>query len=147
MPDPTRTHDVGGLTAGELERTRRELQASLALARPDSPARVPILAHLSAIDAELARRAQAELDRRGDIMNLTPDQLDRIGQLSDQWSFLWDKRRSLWIAAEDCPDGEQIEEADLDVLLARLPVIAALRRQSGPRAEGARSPLPSYPKR
>ena len=56
-------------------------------------------------------------------MNLTPAQLARIGQLSDQWSFLWDKRRSLWIAAEDCPDGEQIEEADLDVLLARLPAI------------------------
>ena len=54
-------------------------------------------------------------------MNLTRGQLARIGQLSDQWSFLWDKRRSLWIAAEDCPDGEQIEEADLDVLLARLP--------------------------
>jgi hypothetical protein len=24
-----------------------------------------------------------------------------------------DKRRSLWIAAQDSPDGEQIEEADL----------------------------------
>lgn len=54
-------------------------------------------------------------------MNLTPGQLARIGQLSDQWSFLWDKRRPLWIAAEDCPDGEQVEEADLDILLARLP--------------------------
>jgi hypothetical protein len=32
---------------------------------------------------------------------------------------------ALWIAAEDCPDGEQVEDADLDVLLARLPVIAA----------------------
>ena len=53
-------------------------------------------------------------------MNLAPGQLHRIGQLSDQWSFLWDKRRSLWIAAEDCPDGEQVEDADLDVLLARL---------------------------
>ena len=53
-------------------------------------------------------------------MNLTPDQLARIGRLSDQWSFLWDKRRSLWIAAEDAPDGEQIEEADLDVLLTRM---------------------------
>jgi hypothetical protein len=31
------------------------------------------------------------------------------------------------VAAEDCPDGEQIEEADLDVLLARLPVIVAVR--------------------
>ncbi len=61
-------------------------------------------------------------------MNLTPGQLAGIGQLSDQWSFLWDKRRSLWIAAEDCPDGVHVEEADLDVLLARLPVIAALRR-------------------
>jgi hypothetical protein len=59
---------------------------------------------------------------RVDGVNLTADQLDRIGRLSDEWSFLWDKRRALWIAAEDCPDGEQIEEADLDVLLARLPV-------------------------
>jgi len=66
-------------------------------------------------------------------MSLTPGQLDRIGQLSDQWSFLWDKRRSLWIAAEDCPEGEQIEETDLDVLLARLPAIVAVRRTSGPR--------------
>ncbi len=61
-------------------------------------------------------------------MNLTPAQLDRIGQLSDQWSFLWDKRRSLWIAAEDCPDGEQIEEADLDLLLARLPAAGGVCR-------------------
>ncbi len=62
-------------------------------------------------------------DRRGDIVNLTPGQLSRIIQLSDQWSFLWDKRRSLWIAAEDCPDGEQIEDTDLDVLLARLSTV------------------------
>ena len=59
-------------------------------------------------------------------MNLTPAQLDRICQLRDEWSFLWDKRRSLWIAAEDCPDGEQVEEADLDVLLSRLPAIVAV---------------------
>jgi hypothetical protein len=52
-----RDHDVARLTAGELDRARRELAASLALARPDSPARVPILAHMNAIDAELARRA------------------------------------------------------------------------------------------
>jgi hypothetical protein len=65
-------------------------------------------------------------------MNLTPGQLHRIGQLSDQWSFLWDKRRSLWIAAEDCPDGEQIEEADLDALLVRLPAIGALVRPGRP---------------
>ena len=55
--DPQRRHDASGLTAGELDRTRRELAASLALARPDSPARAPILAHLAAIDAELAARS------------------------------------------------------------------------------------------
>ena len=61
-PPPMRDHDVSALTAGELERARRDLTASLALARPDSPARVPILAHLSAIDAELAVRDAAGPD-------------------------------------------------------------------------------------
>jgi len=41
---------------GELERTRRELAASLALARPGSPARGPKQAKIAAIDAELAAR-------------------------------------------------------------------------------------------
>jgi hypothetical protein len=54
--EPGRAPDVSGLTPGELERIRRELQASLALARPGSPTRTPILAHLGAIDTELARR-------------------------------------------------------------------------------------------
>ena len=54
---PSRPRDVSGLTASELERTRRELAANLALIRPDSPARVPILAHINAIDTELAGRA------------------------------------------------------------------------------------------
>jgi hypothetical protein len=57
VPDRSRSHDVSGLTTAELDRTRRELQASLALARPGSPATVPILAHLSAIDTELAGRS------------------------------------------------------------------------------------------
>ena len=57
-----RDHNVTRLTASELERARRELAASLALARPDSPARVPILAHLTAIDAELAGRAASPAD-------------------------------------------------------------------------------------
>jgi hypothetical protein len=52
-----RDHDVSGLTAAELERARRELAASLALARPDSLVRVPILAQLTVIDTELAGRA------------------------------------------------------------------------------------------
>ncbi len=57
VPDPSRSHDVSGLTDAELERTRRDLQASVALARPGSAASVPILAHLSAISTELAGRS------------------------------------------------------------------------------------------
>ena len=57
MPDPARPPDVSTLTPGELERTRRELAAALALTRPGSPAQVPIRTYLDAIDAELARRA------------------------------------------------------------------------------------------
>ncbi len=37
-----------------LERTRRKLAASLALARPGSPARAPIQTQIAATDAELA---------------------------------------------------------------------------------------------
>lgn len=57
-----RDHDVSRLTARELGQARRELRASLALARPDSPARAPILAHLAAIDAELAGRGAHQAD-------------------------------------------------------------------------------------
>jgi hypothetical protein len=53
-----REHDVTALTA-ELETARRELAASLALARPGSPVRAPILARMAAIDAELAGLAAA----------------------------------------------------------------------------------------
>lgn len=49
-----RDHDVTSHTAGELQRTRRDLAASLALARPDSPIRAPIEAWMSDIDAWLA---------------------------------------------------------------------------------------------
>ena len=54
--DGMREHDVSGLTAGELERARRDLQVSLSLARPGSPVREPILAQMSAIEAELGER-------------------------------------------------------------------------------------------
>lgn len=70
-------------------------------------------------------------------MNLTRGQLDRISRLGEQWSLLWDKRRRLWIAAEDAEDGEQIEEADLDVLLNRL-------AESAGQAGGA-SPMTGIP--
>src|SRR5580658_10626235 len=56
--EPGRPRDVSGLTADQLERARRELAANLALVRPDSPPRVPILAHLSSIDTELAARGE-----------------------------------------------------------------------------------------
>jgi hypothetical protein len=52
-----RYHDVRQLTKGELERVKRELQASLGLIAPGSPAHVPIQAHMRAIDTELAERA------------------------------------------------------------------------------------------
>ena len=45
------------MTDSELERARRHLMVSLSLAFPGSPVRGPILAHISAIDAELAERA------------------------------------------------------------------------------------------
>ena len=48
---------VRQLTTAELERVKRELQANLELITDDSPARVPIQAHMRAIDAELAERA------------------------------------------------------------------------------------------
>ena len=52
-----RDHDVTALTGRELEQAGRELAASLALARPDSTARIPIIARIRAIDTELATRA------------------------------------------------------------------------------------------
>jgi hypothetical protein len=57
VPDLGRPPEVTGLSSGELERIGRDLRASLALARPGSPVRGPILAHLNAIDAELAERS------------------------------------------------------------------------------------------
>jgi hypothetical protein len=43
--EPGRAPDVSGLTPSQLERTRRELHASLALAQPGSPTHRPIPAH------------------------------------------------------------------------------------------------------
>jgi hypothetical protein len=49
-----RDHDVSEMTGAELERARRELEASLALARPGSMTSVPVMAQIRAIDAALA---------------------------------------------------------------------------------------------
>jgi len=65
----TRYRNVQKLTTAELERAKRELQANLGLIYPDSPAHVPIQAHMQAIDTELSRRAgsqQASGDQRHD---------------------------------------------------------------------------------
>lgn len=68
-----RDHDVSGLTVGQLERARRDLLVSLSLAFPGSPVRVPILAHISAIDAELAARADGPHGQlRGSPFALSP---------------------------------------------------------------------------
>ena len=67
-----REHDVTTLTAAELAAARRELAASLALARPGSPVRVPIQARIAAIDAELAGRA-ARPGLPGSSRSLSPD--------------------------------------------------------------------------
>jgi hypothetical protein len=66
----TRHHDVRQRTTAELELTMRQLRANLGLIAPDSPAHAPILAHMRAIDAELAGRAgnrQADVDRGKEI--------------------------------------------------------------------------------
>lgn len=63
MPND-RPYDVSGMTDPELERARRDLEVSLALAFPGSPVRVPILAHLGAIDAELTERRTADPEDR-----------------------------------------------------------------------------------
>lgn len=52
----SRDHDVSDMTVRELQRARRELEASLALARPGSMTSVPIMAQVRAIDQELAER-------------------------------------------------------------------------------------------
>jgi hypothetical protein len=57
VPDPGRLPDLAGMTADELDQARRDLRVSLALARPDSPVRAPILAQIIAIDAELAEQS------------------------------------------------------------------------------------------
>jgi hypothetical protein len=54
--DSNRSHDVSTLTADELERAKRDLRVSMALAMPGSPVRVTARAHMDAIDMELAAR-------------------------------------------------------------------------------------------
>lgn len=57
-PGSGRARDVSGLSAGELERARRELSASLALSRSDALSAVTAV-HLGAVEAELSERRRA----------------------------------------------------------------------------------------
>jgi hypothetical protein len=54
-----RDHDVSHLSVADLERARRELSASLALARPNAPSAVPAAIQLSAVENELTARQAA----------------------------------------------------------------------------------------
>jgi len=65
-------HDVTALTTAELEAARRELAASLALARSGSPVRAPIRARMAAVDAELAGRTAARPGLPGSPRAQTP---------------------------------------------------------------------------
>jgi hypothetical protein len=53
------------MTPAEVERARRDLKVSLALAFPGSPVRVPILEELTAIDRELGERTRTRIRPRG----------------------------------------------------------------------------------
>jgi hypothetical protein len=55
----TRDHDVSQLTTAEPELAMRQLRANLRLISQNSPAHVPIRAHVRAIEAELAGRADS----------------------------------------------------------------------------------------
>lgn len=68
-----REHDMTALTTTELEHARRELAASLVLARPGSLARVPIQARMAAIDTELAGRAATRSGLPGSPRARPPD--------------------------------------------------------------------------
>ena len=59
MPaEQTTDHPLAQMTTYELDRAKRDLAASLALADPDSPIRASVEARLSAIDAEQDERAR-----------------------------------------------------------------------------------------
>ena len=86
-----RYHDVRQLTTAELERTKRDLHANLGLITPDSPAHVPIQAHIRAIDAELAERAgnQKVNGSAGVSTGTEPAGCDPLTALSNEYGAEW----------------------------------------------------------
>ena len=61
----TTDHTAAEMTTYELERAKRDLEASLALADPGSPVCVPIDRELDAIDAEQQERARIRRNGAG----------------------------------------------------------------------------------
>jgi hypothetical protein len=86
-----RHHDVRQLTTAELERTKRDLHANLGLITPDSPAHVPIQAHMKAIDAALAERAEnKKVNGSAAVSTGTePGGCDPLTALSNEYGADW----------------------------------------------------------
>jgi hypothetical protein len=82
---------VRQLTTAELKRVKRELQANLGLITDDSPAHVPIQAHVRAIDTELAERTGNH--HAGGIIAMTMEteavSADPLTALSSEYDAEW----------------------------------------------------------
>ena len=86
-----RNRDVRHLTTAELERTKRELHANLGLITAHSPAQVPIQAHIKAIDAELAERAENQKANESAVVSTEtePAGCDPFTALSNDYAAEW----------------------------------------------------------
>jgi hypothetical protein len=86
-----RHHDVRQLTTAELQRTKRDLRANLGLITPHSPAHVPIQAHMKAIDAELAERAENQKANGSAPVSTgtEPAGCDPLTALSNEFGVEW----------------------------------------------------------
>ena len=96
---------------------------ALALARPGSAVRAPILARMSAIDAELAGRSIPPSPAGNTrVTNLpAPEDFARMTGLlreHQQWSVFWDPKYHLWRAAEGDPNsGLYVESPDAATIM------------------------------
>jgi hypothetical protein len=91
-PEDDRDHDVRQLTTAELERVKRHLCTDLDLAIPDSPADVPIQAHMKEIDAELAPNVPKIQKVNGSAIVSTgtePAGCDPLTALSNEYGAEW----------------------------------------------------------
>ena len=86
-----RYHDVRQLSTAELERTKRDLRANLGLITPHSPAHVPIQAHMKAIDAELAERADNRKINGSAVVPTGTESMgyDPLTALADEYGAEW----------------------------------------------------------